>query len=97
MALTTGFLILNMAASFSDTFLPPNPGPRPDMTDPKKRIDKNSPYFKQLVVAASSEWAMVLVMQLFVLSLVVEMNTVRASGPRIIVEEKDECDGNIAF
>ncbi|KHJ75761.1 hypothetical protein OESDEN_24623 [Oesophagostomum dentatum] len=97
MTLTTASLILNLISTFGKIAVPSDAGPRPRYDDPKSRLDKDSAFYKNSVIAASSEWGMTLVMQLFILSLVIEMSAARVALPRVIYGEDSEAECDMAL
>ncbi|CAJ0602081.1 unnamed protein product [Cylicocyclus nassatus] len=79
--LTTCCLILHLLAEVSPVFIPPGAGKYPGGNEINRTSD--SPFFRTFIIATSGEWAMVLLMQLFVLTYVNELRYAEYYSSRI--------------
>ncbi|EYB86628.1 hypothetical protein Y032_0275g1037 [Ancylostoma ceylanicum] len=84
MILATCFLVLHELANAFHIFVPKSAGDPPHGWQHDKWMPKDSPFYRNYIIATSSEWAMTLVTQLFFLSFVAELRFAYAHAPRVI-------------
>ncbi|CAJ0602085.1 unnamed protein product [Cylicocyclus nassatus] len=92
MIVTTGCLIVQNVAGYSNIFDAKGAGAFPGFN----KIDRSqqSPFYKRLIAATTTEWGMVLAMQLFILTFVAELRMIHIQAPRVIIV-RDRKDGEI--
>ncbi|ETN77777.1 hypothetical protein NECAME_10817 [Necator americanus] len=94
MILATCLFILHELAVIFHIFVPKSAGAPPSKWLHIKWFPKDSPFYRNYIIATSAEWAMMLVMQAFFLSLVVELRYAYAHPPRVSFRRKpDEDEG----
>ncbi|XGW31972.1 hypothetical protein V3C99_010276 [Haemonchus contortus] len=80
---TVSFALYEMAMFFK-VFLPKGAGKPPGGWRGIKWFTKESPFYLTYMIATSAEWAMVLALEMFVLSFVAELRHAYAHAPRVI-------------
>ncbi|KAK6750075.1 hypothetical protein RB195_002207 [Necator americanus] len=86
--------VLDELAVIFHIFVPKSAGAPPSKWLHIKWFPKDSPFYRNYIIATSAEWAMMLVMQAFFLSLVVELRYAYAHPPRVSFRRKpDEDEG----
>ncbi|KAK0397559.1 hypothetical protein QR680_002171 [Steinernema hermaphroditum] len=87
----TGALILNLVCEFAKPFVNETDGVRPTKPPPNKgiyKIDTDSPYYINHIVTTSAEWAMGLLLEIFVLSFAWELRIFYFRVPKVYVKPK---------
>ncbi|VDO50343.1 unnamed protein product [Haemonchus placei] len=84
---------VNEMAMFFKVFLPKGAGKPPGGWRGIKWFTKESPFYLTYMIATSAEWAMVLALELFVLSFVAELRHAYAHAPRVIFK-RSSSDGS---
>ncbi|CAJ0602084.1 unnamed protein product [Cylicocyclus nassatus] len=87
MLVTTACLIVNLVAGFSNVFDQKDAGEFPGFNDMNRT--KDSPFYTRLIVATSTEWGMVLAMQIFILSFVFELRSFHVQAPKVILFKQE--------
>ncbi|CAJ0602082.1 unnamed protein product [Cylicocyclus nassatus] len=87
MCFTTCCLILYFLAVFTPTFYPNDAGPFPGIH--RYSRSRDSPTYRTFIIASSSEWGMVLAIQVFVMSLAMELRNCYGYASRIIFEHDE--------
>ncbi|CAJ0602088.1 unnamed protein product [Cylicocyclus nassatus] len=80
-------------AVFTSTFYPNDAGPFPGI-DRSSRL-RDSPTYRTFIIASSSEWGMVLAIQVFVMSLAMELRNCYGYASRIIFEHDEAEKGKM--
>ncbi|RCN39078.1 hypothetical protein ANCCAN_14980 [Ancylostoma caninum] len=82
--LATCFLVLHELANAFHVFVPKSAGDPPHGWQHDKWMPSDSPFYRNYIIATSSEWAMTLTTQLFFLSFIAELRFAYAHAPRVI-------------
>ncbi|KAL6740247.1 hypothetical protein Aduo_013620 [Ancylostoma duodenale] len=76
-------------------FIPKSAGPPPGTWQDFKWFPKDSPFFQNFVIAASAEWGMTIMMQLFFLTFAAEMRLANARAPHWVWKNNDDGDEGV--
>ncbi|EYB86623.1 hypothetical protein Y032_0275g1034 [Ancylostoma ceylanicum] len=95
MILATACLVLHELAAIFKIFVPKGAGSPPAWND-FEMFKSDSPFFLNFIIASSAEWAMTLLMMLFLLTFVAEMRTGNARAPHWIWQHTDDENGGLS-